>query len=225
MLQLILLILAIMFVAMLIPQFLVRSILGPVFRVFVIPGVIVHELSHALFCLLTGAKIQRIRLFRRDGGDVAHLPSKIPFIGPLLITFAPLVIGLILIILLARLVAPDLSHIPAATSLGEFPQFLWLVVRATDWGQPMTWLWLYFILAIGATAAPSWQDLKNSWWSLLLIAVAVIFVLRSGWWSGSMDQASILLLPAFSIALFILLVIAVLAGVVYLLSSIFGINK
>ncbi len=225
MLQLALLILAIMFVAMLIPQFLVRSVIGPVFRVFVIPGVIVHELSHALFCFLTGAKIQRIRLFRRDGGDVAHQPSKIPFVGPLLITFAPLVIGLVLIILMARLAAPDLQNIDATITLGQFPSFLWSVVHATNWWRPITWLWLYFILSIGATAAPSWQDIKNSWLPLLLIIVAVIFILRSSSLSESVNQSAIFILPALTLALFILLVIAVFAGAIYLLSSVFGINK
>ncbi len=42
------------------------------FRLFVAPGIIVHEYSHALACLITGTKIHEIRLFKREGGHVKH---------------------------------------------------------------------------------------------------------------------------------------------------------
>jgi hypothetical protein len=42
------------------------------FRIFIAPGIIVHEYSHALACLLTGTKIVEIKLFKTEGGHVRH---------------------------------------------------------------------------------------------------------------------------------------------------------
>lgn len=218
-------IVAILVVAMLIPQLLVRSAIGPLFRVFVIPGVIVHELAHALFCVLTGAKIRRIRVFRRDGGDVAHEQSKIPIVGQLLITLAPLLIGIMLIILMATRIAPYITDISVGTSVHDFPQFLITVLRLVQWGHATTWLWLYLMLSIGATAAPSWRDLRNSWIPIVLIILALAYSVKTGLFRGQLDHALIMLVPALTVALFILLIIAALALVVYLLSLIFGITR
>ncbi len=70
------------------------------FRFFVAPGVIIHEYSHALACLITGAKIHEIKLFKKEGGHVKHEPPKWPpkftFFSKVLISFAP-VVGCILV--------------------------------------------------------------------------------------------------------------------------------
>lgn len=61
------------------------------------PGVVVHELSHALFCAFSGVKIHRIKLFRfgNPAGYVIHdEPTK--FYQAFLITFGPLIINSLL---------------------------------------------------------------------------------------------------------------------------------
>jgi hypothetical protein len=60
------------------------------------PGVIVHELGHVFFCILSGVKIHRLVLFRfsRTAGYVVHDEPKSSFqalfiaLGPLLINSA-----------------------------------------------------------------------------------------------------------------------------------------
>lgn len=72
--------------------------LGRGFRIFVAPGVIVHEYSHVLACLLMGARIEKIALFEKTGGYVRHSIPKIPkwppvvgpSIGMVVISFAPI---------------------------------------------------------------------------------------------------------------------------------------
>jgi len=66
---------------------------GWVYRVLVAPGVIIHELSHALGCLLTFSKIQSINVFKRDGGELKHSGSPIPLIGNVIISLMPVVVG------------------------------------------------------------------------------------------------------------------------------------
>ena len=55
------------------------------------PGVIVHECSHILGCIITGAKIKKVVFFSEEGGSVTYTSSKIPYIGDVVISTAPLV--------------------------------------------------------------------------------------------------------------------------------------
>lgn len=58
------------------------------------PGVVVHELAHALFCLLGGVRIHKINLFRfqRVAGYVVHEEPK-GFMSSWLISFGPLIVN------------------------------------------------------------------------------------------------------------------------------------
>lgn len=101
------------------------------------PGVMIHELSHALFCVLSGVKIKKIRLFQfgRIAGYVEHEePTK--FYQSVLVSFGPLIINSLLsLVCFARLIPPF-----------------------NNW-QPWALLWLG--LAIGLHAIPSTGDAKT----------------------------------------------------------------
>ena len=64
-------------------------------------GAVVHETSHAIFCFLTGAEIVEINFFSKQP-HVIHLKSKLPFLGELLISLAPIIGGLFFIFLINR---------------------------------------------------------------------------------------------------------------------------
>ena len=65
-----------------------------VIRLLYYIGALVHETSHAVLCILTGAKIEEFTVFS-DQPQVVHRPSKIPFLGELLISAAPIAGGLL----------------------------------------------------------------------------------------------------------------------------------
>jgi hypothetical protein len=54
------------------------------------PGVIVHECSHILGCILTGARITDVVFFSQEGGSVTYTRPKIPVLGDVIISSAPL---------------------------------------------------------------------------------------------------------------------------------------
>ncbi|MCD4656429.1 MAG: M50 family metallopeptidase [Planctomycetes bacterium] len=93
-------IMLLLFASKLVENLWVRAIGFRAFRIFVAPGIIIHEYSHAIACILTRAKIREIKLFKRDGGHVAHeapkWPPKFKFLSNVFISFAP-VIGCILV--------------------------------------------------------------------------------------------------------------------------------
>ena len=66
---------------------------------FTFPGIFVHELSHALFCVLTGAKLKEICIFENHSERLGHIsysnrgPFLLRAIQDSLIAAAPTIIG------------------------------------------------------------------------------------------------------------------------------------
>src|SRR3972149_600768 len=57
---------------------------------FLLPGAIVHELSHALLCLVTGTTIKELNLFTSNSTGIKYDKPKIPFLFDFFIAAAPL---------------------------------------------------------------------------------------------------------------------------------------
>lgn len=148
MLHLTILIVALLFTAYLTNYFLVRSFLGIRWRIFVAPGVIIHELSHAFACILTFTKVIKISFFDKEGGSVTHQKSPIPIIGPIIISAAPLAIGIVIFYFLGK--AVNFSH----------------------WQNIII---VYLLLSIAVTMTPSVQDLINMLWPLIII-IAIFYL-------------------------------------------------
>lgn len=136
------------------------------------PGVVVHECAHVLGCLLTGAKIRNIVLFSKEGGSVTHTAPVIPVIGDVVISTAPLFCIPLLLTLCTWLFStylgcsfPELPLTVNSTGdvvmmgggiLATFSQNL--LARFNPWFL----LYLYLVLSLVLSAAPSTQDLRNA---------------------------------------------------------------
>jgi hypothetical protein len=107
------------------------------YALFTAPGVMIHELAHAFFCVLARVKIFKIRLFRfgNPAGYVNHeAPQK--FYKSFLISFGPLIINSLLAVFLFAQVCQ--------------PYFYW---------KSILYLWLGF--AVAMHAIPSTGDAKS----------------------------------------------------------------
>lgn len=152
------------------------------------PGVAVHELSHALACVLTGAKVHSMVLFRPDGsGEVRHGPPKIKYIGDMVIALAPLAGGTACLLLLGWLLRAPVNFYTVQTSgvqpdqmrfLLDLAALVWddlgLFVRASSWTDWRTYVFLYFAMCFTLTMAPSRQDLKNGTAGMLIVCGLVL---------------------------------------------------
>src|SRR3989304_5104800 len=67
------------------------SVSRTLYVVLMLPGTIVHELSHAAVALLMGARITEFSVIPSGNtlGHIEHTPPKIPFIGDAAISIAP----------------------------------------------------------------------------------------------------------------------------------------
>lgn len=156
------LIIAIPVLAILIDFFLSHSLLGKRYRLFVAPGVILHELSHALGCLVTGAKITHISFFDRKGGSVEHQKPFIPLVGQVIISLAPLVGGVAIIFLVSKYIGvKEVSLAGMNLSYLSVKETVFNVLRGVSLSSRLDWLIIYLALSMAVTMNPSFQDLKN----------------------------------------------------------------
>ncbi|MCA8913736.1 MAG: M50 family metallopeptidase [Planctomycetes bacterium] len=166
----------------------VRAIPPRILAYMIAPGVAVHELSHAAACVVTGAKVHSMVLFRSDGsGEVKHGPPKIKYFGDVLISLAPL-IGCTLCLVLLGVVLRAPVNFWSVKAEGVQPnQLVFVADLATlvwydlvsffkasallDW---RTWVFLYFAMCFTMGMAPSRQDLKNGSVGILVICGLVL---------------------------------------------------
>jgi len=155
-----------------------------------IPGVVVHELSHILGCLIMGAKVKNVILFSKEGGSVTYSRPKIPFLGDVVINTSPLIciplvlagctwvfsqyLGCVFPVLPQGIrSSADLAGLGTGI-LGIFTGNL--VVMFNPW----FFLYLYLTLSLVLSVAPSAQDISNAAIGIGIIALAGILVLQSG---------------------------------------------
>ncbi|SRR3989339_1267882 len=130
------------------------------YNLLTMPGVVVHELAHTIFCLFAGVKVYKIKLFGfgQTAGYVMHEePTK--FYQSFLISIGPLLVNSFLALLC-------------------FSQF-----RA-PWVTWLPWVLGWLGLAIGLHAIPSAQDAKSlfqaanhRFWHNPLVLIAYPFIL------------------------------------------------
>ncbi len=119
-------------------------------------GALVHETSHAVLCILTGAKIEEFTIFS-DQPRVVHRKSRIPLLGELLISAAPIAGGLLFLFLVNRyLLGNYFALTPAAL----------LHLNLLQW---QSWVMILLLFNAGAMLGPSTQDLKNVWPVLIVL--------------------------------------------------------
>ena len=121
-------------------------------------GIFIHESAHALFCVLTGGRVTGFRVTSTEG-YVTHYRPKVPVIGPMVTSIAPMIVGLVVIGIL--------NHFWLKTSLGITSANLWENFLAVGSNlNPFTWqAWvlLAIFLNIGVMIGPSLADLKSIW--------------------------------------------------------------
>jgi hypothetical protein len=195
--------------------FLTNSFFGYKWRFFVAPGIIVHELSHAFACFITGAKITKISFFDKDGGSVEHHKSFIPVIGPILISTAPLVVGILIFYFLAKQInLEDYSNLQ--TIYLNFK----LLFKSIDFTSWQNILIIYLLLSIAVTMTPSYQDLTNI--LIPILSLTLVFYLLAHYTSIDFTPLNLIfikLAPILNIVVFILAGFLLVSFVLYFITK------
>lgn len=193
---------------------LIRSIIRKHYRFFVAPGVVVHELSHALGCLATNSEILEINFWAPSGGHVKHMRPNDPFrrlISDPVIALAPIWGTFLFLAAITYFLMPDLLRLPSYTS-SVTPSIVLSIFDPTRW---QTWLWLYLVTSAVATMAPSKTDIKYALESLIFLTVFICAALFIPGASDLLFSGMQILAP---FALFSLVIIALGIAIAFLLA-------
>lgn len=152
------------------------------------PGVMIHELSHAVFCLIFQHKILEMKLFspEEDGtlGYVNHAynPKNIYHrIGNFFIGTGPIWGGCLMLWVVSWLLLPEVMR--QGNSFSEsLSAFTDGIFSADFWKNWKSWLWLYLSLTIASHITLSPPDLKGAADGFIVIVLTVLLgSLLLGW--------------------------------------------
>lgn len=140
------------------------------------PGVMIHEIGHAVFCLIFRHKIVEMKLFspEEDGtlGYVNHSYNPNSFyqrIGNFFIGTGPIWFGVAVLSLISWLLLPNEMQISDFFSLNF-------------WGRWQSYIWLYLALTISSHITLSPPDLAGSVdGGIAIMATALMGFLLLGW--------------------------------------------
>lgn len=189
------------------------------------PGVVVHELSHLLACLLTGAKVGRVVLFGPSGGSVEHSDPRMPLLGRPLISLAP-IMGCTLALwgvwwLFSDRLGLKPSELPGVELSAAGGLELWLVMRhlfIDAFRQVFSRKFLslegaafvYLVLTFSVSMAPSRTDLRHALLGLVTIGAIVFlaehtFLARWEVWVEVSRRVTMFGWKAFTFSIFLLM--------------------
>jgi hypothetical protein len=148
-----------------------------------LPGNAVHEVSHGIGYLLFGYRVKRLELSAWDpaGRGVCQpgepwSPVSLPWLATGAAAVLPLVAGAATLSLCADLLGFQLHNGHGAAgewALLQTWDSLRETLRALDFHQWQTWLFLYLALSIGAELAPSDTDIRRGLGPVLVAGLGV----------------------------------------------------
>jgi hypothetical protein len=176
-------------------------------------GTTIHELGHALFCLLFGHKITNLRLFYPDSdsqtlGSVSHTyysDSLYQRSGNFFIGIGPIILGSLVIFSAAHLllganmlasfdkITLERHSFNSWTSLANLVIILFLatvdgLIQIFYWQNLVTWqfyLFLYITFAVGSSVSLSLSDIEGILSGFRIIVIILfVFNLLTFWVTG-----------------------------------------
>jgi len=150
-----------------------------VYFCLILPGVVIHELSHALVASLLGVKVRKFNLGikrKSRGGSVSLGSVEIAHADPFrssLIGLAPLIVGTIVILIIGNQV---FGLRPFTVNDANR---LWIELQSI-YQTPDFWIWVYLVFAVSNAMLPSAAD-RHAWrTALIYVGILAVFVYLTG---------------------------------------------
>ncbi len=195
-----------------------KSIFSPFYMIIIAPGIVIHEISHAIVAIVTGAEIKHINFFSKSGGHVIHTQGKIPLISQFFISFAPVVGQIFFILLISYWATPHLFLMSWQNySLYDIGK----VFRELNWGNIGTWILIYIIISCCLSIAPSKKDLKNAFFSIIFVSTIIFYLFYSGLINNLLPYFEIIF-PALWLAVLLILLITLFVLPFVMLNKVLG---
>lgn len=215
-----------------------------IFKTFLFPGTIVHELSHTLICLVTGTTIKELNIFKLESSGIQYDKPKVPILFDFLIATAP-IFGCAFAIVLLSIVLENPIHVneslPKEVTFSvkaifdyakDFLDIIWLTLNEFwERGFRTAGSAIFIIASIIFTVcmAPHKGDIKYVVLGFIILGgilfgleLCGISLLGIKWWEKILDTSWSLMSYIISILLTILFVSAIIVGLIKGVKLIFG---
>jgi len=138
-----------------------------------LPGIIIHELSHAFAAVLLGVRVGRISIRPKKAGQriqLGFIPvEETDVLRTSLIGLAPLLIGSGIILLIGHSVF-GIGAVGAALAEGDWANTVRGLLSMLDAHD--AWLWAYVVFVVSNTMLPSQSD-RQAWTPVILFLLVV----------------------------------------------------
>jgi len=216
-----------------------------VYKFFLFPGVVVHDLSHTLLCLVTGTTIKELNLFKLEDGGIKYDKPKVPILFDFFITIAPLFgcasVLVLVSIILGNPIRVDESlpyevtfSITAVFDYAKnFLDIIWLTLNEF-WGRGFhtvsSVIFLITSIIFTVSMAPHKSDIKYIVLGFIILGCTlyalelfgIISLLDYEWWAVMLDNSWRMTSYIISILLTILFISAIVIGVMKVIMLTFG---
>ncbi len=217
-----------------------------VLNAFLFPGTAVHDLSHALLCLVTGTTIKDLNIFKQENGGLQYDKPKVPILFDFFIATAP-IFGCASVIVLISLVLGNPIRVDETLSkevtfstkavfdyAKDFLDIIWLTLNEFwDHGFRTISSTIFIIASIIFTVsmAPHKGDIKYIVPGFIIIGSILfgleligISLLDNKWWDNTLDRSWIITTYIISILLTVLFISSIIVGIIKAFKLIFGLK-
>ncbi|WP_096894175.1 hypothetical protein [Candidatus Scalindua japonica] len=203
-------------------------------KTFLLPGTIIHELSHTFLCLITGTTIKELNIFKIENSGIQHDRPKVPYLFDFFIATSP-IFGCAFVLILTSIILrnPIQVHesLPNEMKFSmklvfdyakNFLDIIWLTLD-TFWKSGFKSISsILFIIAsiiFAVSMAPHKSDIKYIVLGFLIIGTALfslemfgISLLDYKWWDQALQNSWRIVTYIISLLLTILFITSVIIG-------------
>ena len=207
-----------------------------ILKLFLLPGTIVHDLSHALLCIITGTTIKELNIFKlENGGGIKYDRPKIPILLDFFIASSPIFGCACILIFVSIILGNPLQvkgSLPNEVSFSvkavfdhakNFLDMIWLTLNEF-WRHGFRISSIIFIIVsivFTVSMAPHKGDIKYIVLGFIILGF-ILFVLEwlgvslqgYKWWADMLDGSWRVITYIVSVLLTILFISSIIIGII-----------
>jgi hypothetical protein len=213
-------------------------------RLFLFPGAVIHELSHAFICLITGTTIKELNIFKLENGSIQYDRPKIPFLFDFFIATSPIFGCAFILILISIILGNPIridESLPNEMTFSikivfdyakNFLDMIWLTLNAfwkSGFRSISSVLFIIASIIFTVTMAPHKSDIKYIVLGFIILGSALfalewfgVSLLGYKWWDKALDDSWRILTYIISILLTILFISSIIIGMIKGVKLTFG---
>ncbi len=205
-------------------------------KLFLFPGAIIHGLSHAFLCLITGTTIKELNIFKIENSNIQYDRPKVPFLFDFLIATAPIFGCAFILILISTILRNPIQvseTLPNEMTLSfkivfdyaknflEMIRLTLIAIWENGFKSISSILFMIASIIFTVSMAPHKSDIKYIVLGFIALGAALFCLERYGislfeykWWDKALDYSWMMVSYIISLLLTILFISAIIVGII-----------